>query len=158
MRLLRLDEHDRLSLIKLDDDKLPPYAILSHTWGADDDEVTFDDVYRHDRVKSKAGYAKVLFCGRQAQKDDLKDFWVDTCCIKKDSDAELSESLNSMFRWYQRSTKCYVYLEDVTKLKRGLDGQTDCDWRAAFRKSRWFTRGCERLEGRRPLCDISDCS
>ena len=107
MRLLRSGDHNRLSLTKHKDDKLPPYAILSHTWSADDDEVSFHDVNQSDSGRSKAGYAKVLFCGQQAQKDNLKDFWVDTCCIRKDSDAELSEALNSMFRWYKQSAKYY---------------------------------------------------
>jgi hypothetical protein len=33
-------------------------------------------------MKKKPGYQKIQFCGRQAAKDDLKYFWVDTCCIK----------------------------------------------------------------------------
>ncbi|KAK1076750.1 hypothetical protein LTR33_008676 [Friedmanniomyces endolithicus] len=141
MRLLRLSDHGGLSLTKHDDDKLPPYAILSHTWGDEDDEVTFDDLKRDDCGRGKAAYdAKLLFCGRQARKDDLLDFWVDTCCIKKESDAELSEALNSMFRWYHESTKCYVYLQDVPALKRDRDSEQP-HWEAAFRKSRWFTRG-----------------
>ncbi|KAK1074316.1 hypothetical protein LTR74_001240 [Friedmanniomyces endolithicus] len=141
MRLLRLSDHGGLSLTKHDDDKLPPYAILSHTWGDEDDEVTFDDLSRDDCGRGKAGYdAKLLFCGRQARKDDLLDFWVDTCCIKKESDAELSEALNSMFRWYRQSAKCYVYLQDVSALKRDRDSEQP-NWEAAFRKSRWFTRG-----------------
>ncbi len=143
MRLLRLSDHGGLSLTKHDDDKLPPYAILSHTWGDEDDEVTFDDLKRDDCGRGKAAYdAKLLFCGRQARKDDLLDFWVDTCCIKKESDAELSEALNSMFRWYHESTKCYVYLQDVPALKRDRDSEQP-HWEAAFRKSRWFTRGCK---------------
>ncbi|KAK0259493.1 hypothetical protein LTS09_005844 [Friedmanniomyces endolithicus] len=141
MRLLRLSDHGGLSLTKHDDDKLPPYAILSHTWGDEDDEVTFDDLSRDDCGRGKAGYdAKLLFCGRQARKDDLLGFWVDTCCIRKESDAELSEALNCMFRWYRQSAKCYVYLQDVSALKRDRDSEQPI-WEAAFRKSRWFTRG-----------------
>ncbi|KAK0940939.1 hypothetical protein LTR29_007497 [Friedmanniomyces endolithicus] len=141
MRLLRLSDHGGLSLTKHDDDKLPPYAILSHTWGDEDDEVTFDDLKRDDCGRGKAGYdAKLLFCGNQARKDDLLDFWVDTCCIKKESDTELSEALNCMFRWYRQSAKCYVYLHDVSALKRDRDSEQPI-WQAAFRKSRWFTRG-----------------
>ena len=65
----------------------------------------------------------------------------DTVCIKKSSDAELSESINSMFRWYQGAAKCYVYMGDVsTKRKRG-DEKAHDTWEQAFRDSRWFTRG-----------------
>jgi hypothetical protein len=59
---------------------IPLYAILSHTWGADEDEVTFSDL-KTGSGKSKAGYDKIEFCGQQASKDGLQYFWVDTCCI-----------------------------------------------------------------------------
>ena len=39
--------------------------------------------------------------------------WADTCCIDESSSAELSEAINSMWNWYQRSAVCYVYLADV---------------------------------------------
>lgn len=151
MRLLRRSPNGSLSLTKYDGDNVPPYAILSHTWGADEDEVTFADI-RDGTGKSKAGHAKILFCAEQAEKDDLLHFWVDTCCINKNSDAELSESLNSMFRWYKRSSKCYVYLEDVSALKRGADGQSAAGWETLFRRSRWFTRGCGCSTGRTSAC------
>jgi hypothetical protein len=51
-------------------------------WGEDHDEVTFHDV-ENGHGKSKAGYAKIQFCGKQAQKDGLEYFWVDTYCINK---------------------------------------------------------------------------
>jgi hypothetical protein len=79
MRLLQFDGTGQLHLSKDLTEKIPPYAILSHTWGADDDEVTFDDV-KNGSGNSKAGYKKILFCGEQARKDKLEYFWVDTCC------------------------------------------------------------------------------
>jgi hypothetical protein len=30
--------------------------------------------------KNKVGYRKVVFCGEQAARDNLRYFWVDTCC------------------------------------------------------------------------------
>ncbi|KAI9662246.1 MAG: hypothetical protein M1821_008412 [Bathelium mastoideum] len=118
-----------------------PYAILSHTWGTEAEEVTFEDVVEQSG-QSKAGYAKIRFCGEQAARDGLRWLWVDSCCIKTSSDSELSESLNSMFRWYQRATKCYVFLSDVSI---GLQSP-GLSWKSAFRKSRWFTRGWTLLE------------
>jgi len=61
MRLLQRDSHGELLLTK--DVITPPaaYAILSHTWGADDDEVTFDDLEKKTG-KNKAGYAELRFC------------------------------------------------------------------------------------------------
>jgi hypothetical protein len=37
----------------------------------------------------------------------------DLCCIDKKSSTELSEAINSMYRWYQKASECYAYLNDV---------------------------------------------
>jgi len=55
----------------------------------------------NDTGKSKAGYEKILFCGKQAARDHLQYFWVDTCCIDKWNLRELSNAINSMFRWIE---------------------------------------------------------
>ena len=70
-------------------------------------EVTFEDM-RNGTGKGKLGYNKIRFCGEQARQDGLRYFWVDTCCINKKIDAEVTRSINSMFRWYRRAAKCYV--------------------------------------------------
>ena len=41
-------------------DNTPEYAILSHTWGEDTEEVTFQDL-KDGTGKSKAGYKKIRF-------------------------------------------------------------------------------------------------
>ena len=67
---------------------------------------------------------------------------VNTDCIDKSNNNELSEAINSIFRWYQRAVKCYVYLLDV--LQPALDADDEFNqrpWESDFRKSRWFTRG-----------------
>ena len=123
------------------DNAIPPYAILSHTWGDESEEVTFEDMNKGSG-RGKAGFEKIKFCGEQAARDGLQYFWVDSCCIKKSSDAELSEAINSMFRWYRGAAKCYVYLSDVSTLKRKeRDQSLQNTWESAFRGSRWFTRG-----------------
>ncbi|KAM3419950.1 hypothetical protein BST61_g3268 [Cercospora zeina] len=119
MHLLRFDARGALGLTEHKDGRLPPYAILSHTWATDNDEPTFNDI-KSGLGTSKKGYEKVMFCGRQAQKDDLQDFWVDSCCINRPNYTELSEAINSVFRWYSQASKCYVYLSDVTALKRDM--------------------------------------
>jgi hypothetical protein len=43
MQLLKVDANGDFSLTKDLTDYTPPYAILSHTWGDDDEEVTFKD-------------------------------------------------------------------------------------------------------------------
>jgi hypothetical protein len=139
MRLLKYNKDRELSLTKdFVGGEIPEYAILSHTWGADTEEVIYRDVL-DSTWKNKVGYEKIRFCGEQARRDGLHNFWVDTCCINKSSDRELSEAINSMFRWYRKASKCYVYLADVS-----TNDQIDLSlqsWEAAFRNSRWFTRG-----------------
>lgn len=46
---------------------------------------------------------------------------MDTCCIDKSSSSELSEAINSMFRWYKNSNICYAYLSDVSVMKPGRE-------------------------------------
>jgi hypothetical protein len=139
MRLLQCDNDGNLSLKEFFDDDIPEYAILSHRWEAG--EVTFKDL-TDDTSKVKAGYGKIQFCGDQARRDRLEYFWVDTCCIDKSSSAELSEAINSMFRWYQKAARCYVYLSDVSIGERkASDASAECTWESAFRASKWFTRG-----------------
>jgi hypothetical protein len=135
MRLLRCDGDSDFSLVEFFKSTIPKYAILSHTW--EEDEVTFEDLQKRTSTK-KAGYEKIRFCAEQANRDGLQYFWVDTCCIDKSNRAELTEAINSMFRWYRMSTKCYVYLSDVSTTAVNTDELT---WELAFRRSRWFTRG-----------------
>lgn len=71
MCLLKVDIRGEVSLTANLVKDLPPYEILSHTWGADDDEVTFND-FQTASSKSKSGYAKIRFCGEQARKDRLE--------------------------------------------------------------------------------------
>jgi hypothetical protein len=142
MRLLQHSNTGEFSLTNnlVGDDKIPPYAILSHTW-KDGQEVTFRDLM-DGTGKSKTGYDKIRFCGQQAECDGLRYFWVDTCCINKSDYVELQDAINSMFRWYQNAAKCYVYLSDVsTAQQKASSGFSEFTWEPAFQESRWFTRG-----------------
>jgi hypothetical protein len=140
MRLLEVKGNGQLSLTKDIINNTIPYAILSHTWGDDGDEVNFKDL-TDDSWRTKAGYRKLRFCGEQATRDGLQHFWVDTCCIDKSNNTELSEAINSMFRWYRDAAKCYVYLTDVSTNDPDKIDPSLQSWEAAFRSSRWFTRG-----------------
>jgi hypothetical protein len=140
MRLLQLKSNGEFGLTKDLINNIPPYAILSHTWGNDEEEVTFKDLAESSR-DIKAGYQKIQFCADQAARDGLEHFWVDTCCIDKSNNTELSEAINSMFRWYRNAAKCYVYLSDVSINEHNQNNLPSQSWEAAFRKSRWFTRG-----------------
>ena len=140
MRLLQVDENDELGLTDDLIDNIPPYAILSHTWGEDHEEVSFKDLTIGPR-RTKAGYKKLRFCAKQAARDGLQYFWVDTCCINKENNAELSEAIISMYRWYKRAAKCYVYLSGVSIVDENHVSLSLQTWETAFRKSSWFTRG-----------------
>ncbi|KAF2188788.1 HET-D, partial [Zopfia rhizophila CBS 207.26] len=160
MHLLRWSNTGEFTLTDnlADEEAVPPYAILSHTWGPDADEVTFEDL-TNGTGKNKPGYEKIRFCGEQARQDHLQYFWIDTCCINKENKAELSHAINSMFRWYRNATRCYVYLSDVStpfvtsnrkrKLIEYMPLPVEVSnemynlllWKPDFRKSKWFTRG-----------------
>jgi hypothetical protein len=142
MRLLQCDD-GKVSLTKdFVGAHIPAYAILSHTWGLDSEEVTYQDLV-NGSGKDKAGYKKIWFCANQAQQDGLMYFWIDTCCIDKGNNTELAEAINSMFRWYRKAARCYVYLSDVSTAgcESGLPPSSLPSWEPAFRRSRWFTRG-----------------
>jgi Heterokaryon incompatibility protein (HET) len=123
---------------------VPSYAILSHTWGPNGTEITFEDLKdglgQDQAGLKKAGYDKLVFCGNQAKRDGLQYFWVDTCCIDKTNQAELTESIATMFQWYHDAARCYVYLSDVSFDQEG-DDYNQHIWEPEFRGSRWFTRG-----------------
>jgi hypothetical protein len=138
MRLARILDNGELSLEEHIGQDIPAYAILSHTWGRDEDEVTFRDL-TEGTGQEKAGYRKLDFCRKQTSEAGLEFFWVDTCCIDKSSSAELSEAINSMFRWYQNAAICYVYLSDVSVSSD--DPESSVVWLHAFHRSRWFKRG-----------------
>lgn len=143
MRLLEIYDDGRFGLTKdlsvPSHGQKPEYAILSHTWGPDEEEVTFDDLEKNVGG-SKAGYMKLLFCSRRAQRDHLRYFWVDTCCIDKRNNTELTEAINSMFRWYRYAKKCYVYLTDVS-MDCNVHESSDQAFEKSMQGSRWFKRG-----------------
>ncbi|ETN41301.1 uncharacterized protein HMPREF1541_03236 [Cyphellophora europaea CBS 101466] len=139
MRLLKSTSHARVELTPDLIDAVPAYAILSHTWGDADQEVTFDDLVR-GRGTGKQGYRKIQFCREKALRDGLQHLWIDTCCIDRANHVELSEAITSMFRWYREAARCYVYLADVSD--DGHDSElVRYRWEDAFRKSRWWRRG-----------------
>jgi Heterokaryon incompatibility protein (HET) len=118
MRLLKTDslEFEEFS----DPDTIPKYAILSHMWGGQ--EVSFREMLQyhetqpkeiktdhetrpkkrkidHDsKIEQKNGFGKIQQAATIAANEGYEHIWVDTCAINKDSSAELSEAINSMFK------------------------------------------------------------
>ncbi|KAI6134406.1 heterokaryon incompatibility protein-domain-containing protein [Pisolithus croceorrhizus] len=140
-----VDPESEFEVLKELDDKTTPYAILSHRWGT---EVTYDEMIgltamkprKRDNVRERDGYQKIIKGCEQAKKDGYRWLWIDTCCIDKRSSSELSEAINSMYRWYRDSQMCYAYFHDVDE--PALPTQQDF---SRFGESdgwpEWFSRG-----------------
>lgn len=127
----------------------PRYAILSHRWGHE--EVSYEEyclalepaehllereAVRVRNIIGKLGYAKIYQCCDVAKKQGHHYLWIDTCCIDKRNSAEWTEAINSMWRWYELSDCCYVYLVDVpSPEQQGTEAAL-----AALATSKWFTR------------------
>lgn len=131
-----------------------PYAILSHRWSEDPNhEILFADINEIDEYttkesvtivknaqytginpSTKPAFKKLKGAARQALNNGYGYLWADTCCIDKNSSAELSEAINSMWAWYESSNVCLVYLFDVPTISaRTLE--------VFFSASKWWTRG-----------------
>jgi hypothetical protein len=135
MRLINVQTREMVDFSTGD---IPPYAILSHTWGTAADEVSYQDFSNPTISTKKLGFRKIQYICIEAQAARIDYAWVDTCCIDKTSSIELSEAINSMFAWYSKAEICYVYLSDVD-LTIGSD--LDSNNHDLLRNSRWFTRG-----------------
>ena len=112
-------------------DDLPKYAIASHRWKAGT-EATIKDV-RNKRNTDKDGYEKVESFAKYVREHvcHVEWLWIDTCCVNQDSSQEVTEAVNSMFRWYSNAEVCLAYLADVS----------DTENEREFRRSEWFRRG-----------------
>jgi hypothetical protein len=146
MRLLKRAQDGTITLEDFTDleqfksKKSAKYAILSHTW-TDGQEITYQE-FKSGAGRDRTGWEKIRFCVDQAAVDGIDYSWVDTCCIDKESQVELTTAINSMFRWYQNAAKCYVFLPDVEVPSDVTDPSAyPITWSQAFRSSRWFTRG-----------------
>ncbi|QYS92690.1 hypothetical protein H0G86_000095 [Trichoderma simmonsii] len=143
--MIRLINIETLSLETFSGKKIPKYAILSHTWGPDSEELTFTDLQNGITDKPGIGSIKLKGCCDQVKRDNAKEekeenkvqyVWIDTCCIDKSSSSELQEAINAMFDWYADASVCYAYLWDVPE-----DDKPPSDRESKFFNSRWFSRG-----------------
>ncbi|KAK7957687.1 Vegetative incompatibility protein HET-E-1 [Apiospora saccharicola] len=99
----------------------PKYAVLSHRWTSH--EISFRQIHAKP-IRKKPVFNKLRKCCEIALSHGLSHVWIDTCCIDQSSSAELSEAINSMFRWYQEAEVCFAYLYDAT----GVQDFTESDW------------------------------
>lgn len=111
------------------------------------------------RLLYKSCIRRTRICRKQAQmqgtpKQLTIKKWIDSCCIDKTSSAELSEAINSMFKWYQKAQVCYAYLSDVASAR-----QNPSDRYSDFRLTKWFTRGWTLQELLAPSSvEFCDCN
>ena len=146
---MRLINVHTMKLEEFIEGNVPPYCILSHRWG--EDEVSYKD-YSKGRKTDGPGYRKICDFAkfvrerevphrayrRQSQAESVDFVWIDTCCIDKRSSAELQESVNCMFKWYQKAVECHVYLSDVRS--SSSRATFPAEW-SGLHQSSWFRRG-----------------
>ncbi|KAH7921932.1 hypothetical protein BV22DRAFT_692701 [Leucogyrophana mollusca] len=107
-------------------EELTKYAIFSHRW-LPAGEPTFQDMTR-DGKPIGLGYEKLMKFCEAAGTYGCVLAWSDTCCINKESSAELDEAIRSMFKWYRAAYICIAYLADSESVRD-------------FTHDAWFTRG-----------------
>ncbi|KAI0690916.1 heterokaryon incompatibility protein-domain-containing protein [Cerioporus squamosus] len=131
------------------------FAILSHVWG--NEELSFKDLktlcerckLMGENPRDRAHPKIRRFCER-AESWGHEWAWADMCCIDKSSSSELSEAINSMYRYYSLAEVCYAYLSDVHPYGFLEWRVADADWitgpglsrwEESFKSSTWHTRG-----------------
>jgi len=126
---MRLINVHGLTLREFAPNATPNYAIASHRWA---DEVSFQDI-QETKNTHKSGYKKIEKFAQYVRDhlDGIDYLWYDSCCIDQKSSADVSEAINSMFRYYSGAHICLAYLADV-KHPDDLVG---------FENSVWHTRG-----------------
>ncbi|KAG2362389.1 hypothetical protein BDR07DRAFT_1333300 [Suillus spraguei] len=118
-----------LSKLQRKVDEFFRYAMLSHKWASAKDEPQYwqikGSVYEMDAPREIRKLQQ--FC-TTSKREGYRWAWSDTCCIDKTNNAELQESIISMFSWYKESAITIVYLADVSDISQLKDSQ-------------WFKRG-----------------
>ncbi|KIK69188.1 hypothetical protein GYMLUDRAFT_67860 [Collybiopsis luxurians FD-317 M1] len=120
-----------------------PYCILSHTWSHEEKtcpqlngRASFPLNLPPDQ---RPGYLKVKGVCEVASQYKFAYIWIDFWCIDKSDPVQRSESLNAMYRYYDRAKHCFVHLGDIDfDLSVELDRQ--------LRPCLWFKRGWTVLE------------
>ena len=137
----------RTKVLEFRDDEATKYAILSHRW-IDPTEVDYEEMVdlakmdrqEQDEIRSRFGYKKIVDTCKQAKRDKYEWLWIDTCCIDKRSSAELSEAINSMYRWYANAKICYAYLHDLDDSSFPTRKDEE-KYRRSNGWPEWFSRG-----------------
>ncbi|KAK7464476.1 hypothetical protein VKT23_006646 [Stygiomarasmius scandens] len=126
-----IDAHTFKCVVFDEDTIIPPYAILSHRWTGEENELLYNEfLHPQNTTCDKLGYQKIAGTCRQALQDGIRYIWVDTACIKKGDPVDVSANIKSMYGFYQNAEICYVYLFDY-------EGELN----PRFYHNQWFMRG-----------------
>ncbi|KAF5344883.1 hypothetical protein D9758_011564 [Tetrapyrgos nigripes] len=106
------------------------------------------DIQNLRTVKTKAGYAKVQNACARARRYNFQWIWIDSCCINKESSAELSEatlrahqdmmSIRASSRYLQ-NTSLTIFSSVPSAINSMFQYCGDAG--SSFRGSKWFRRG-----------------
>ncbi|KAI6008164.1 hypothetical protein F5J12DRAFT_65921 [Pisolithus orientalis] len=110
----KCDPDQRMRLIRTEVSRYFQFVMFSHRWGKREPLLRDIEDRAIYNMRAKGGLRKLqVFCTVASECEYLWA-WSDTCCIDKDSSAELQEAIGSMFTWYRRSALTIVYLPDVS--------------------------------------------
>ncbi|USP76565.1 HET-domain-containing protein [Curvularia clavata] len=159
MRLIKVDyckcEGPKLEDFTFRMNDLPRYVIFSHRWLSQNEhggDVTFKEFNdSEDQIRQAAAirnpekrkaeierlglrtpaFDKLLRAVEVARGLWASHIWIDSCCINRDNSSELTEALNSMYRYYKEADTCLVYLHDFGGSSEPYE----------FSNQQWFKRG-----------------
>ncbi|KAK6435197.1 hypothetical protein LTR95_008617 [Oleoguttula sp. CCFEE 5521] len=109
------------------------YAILSHRWHAK--EISYQQLESAEKIARSITlphFAKIQSACAKAASLGYQWLWIDTCCINKQDNAELTESLNSMYKWYNVD---HITAKGPTPFAVAATDESKVP------ESEWFTRG-----------------
>ena len=115
------------------------YAILSHCWCAvKEHELSFNEVRdlsidAVDKLQGCGHYEKVVGACNKARADEIEWFWAAPYCISLENNTDLSEAVNTMYRWYVNSKRCYTYLHDINTYSSSM--------KTCLNNLKWFLCG-----------------
>ncbi|KAG9221251.1 hypothetical protein CCMSSC00406_0008914 [Pleurotus cornucopiae] len=127
------------------------YAILSHRWYQDEEELSFVDVSNisDPGVQAKKGFRKLIgFSNVVKSLYGSRYLWVDSACI---DEADRNASIPLMFAWYRRAYVCVIYFSTISSA-----ATSDTPFAS---RDPWSTRGWtlqEFLAPNRIVCFTND--
>ncbi|KAF4565577.1 hypothetical protein EYR36_002151 [Pleurotus pulmonarius] len=136
--LFNLTIHARRTVIEM----VGRYAILSHRWEGEDQELTFDCLkYFSERsvMGRKHGFAKLRGFCEVAASYRCRFVWIDSGCINRKDHGELEVSISSMYEWYRNAYVTVAYLRETHQPQ--VDVTFNAMLFSQISRDPWFRRG-----------------